>query len=178
MDSKIRSTTILAVKRGRKGVIAGDGQVTFDDSVIKHDAKKIRRLYEGRVLCGIAGATADAFALMERFEQKLDAHQGNLRKSAIELAKEWRMDKALRNLQAIMIVMDRKDMLLLSGVGDVIEPAGGVAGIGSGGNYATAAARALLKHTKYPARKVAEESMRIAAEICVYTNDKVTIEEL
>lgn len=173
-----RSTTILAIRRGRTAVIAGDGQVTVNDTIIKADANKIRRLCDGKVLCGIAGATADAFALMERFEQKLDEFQGNLRKSAIELAKDWRTDKVLRNLQALMIVLDKKDMLLLTGMGDVIEPPGGIAGIGSGGDFAVSAARALAAHTKMPVKKIAVEAMKIAADICVYTNKKIVVEEL
>src|ERR1700756_3581283 len=167
----VRSTTVLCVRRDGKVVMAGDGQVTLGEGVIKHTAKKIRRLYNEKILAGFAGSTADAFSLFARFEGKLEQYHGNLGRAAVELAKEWRTDKALRHLEALLLVSDSSLMFLISGAGDVIEPDGGVAAIGSGGPYALAAARALMDNTQMPARKIAEESMKIAGETCIYTNN-------
>jgi ATP-dependent HslUV protease subunit HslV len=172
------ATTIVAVRRGTSAAMAGDGQVTLGQTIVKGKARKVRRLAEGRVLAGFAGATADAFTLLERFEAKLKSHQHNLVRAAVELTKEWRTDRYLRKLEAMLIVMDSEHTLLLSGAGDVVEPDDGVIAIGSGGNYALAAARALLEHTQLPAADVAREAMRIAGQICVYTNDSLVIEEL
>src|SRR5438552_12511323 len=174
----IRSTTVLSVRRDGHIVLAGDGQVTLGESVIKHTAKKIRRLYNEKILAGFAGSTADAFTLFSRFESKLEQYHGNLGRAAVELAKDWRTDKMLRNLEALLIVADGSQMFLLSGSGDVIEPDEGIAAIGSGGAYALAAARALYKNTNMSARQIAEEAMKIAGDICIFTNDKVTFEEL
>jgi ATP-dependent HslUV protease, peptidase subunit HslV len=174
----IRSTTVLSVRRDGNVVLAGDGQVTLGESVIKHSAKKIRRLYNDKILAGFAGSTADAFTLFSRFESKLEQYHGNLGRAAVELAKDWRTDKYLRHLEALLLVCDKEQTFLLSGQGDVIEPDGGVAAIGSGGNYAQAAAQALAAHTDLPARKIAEEAMKIAGKMCIYTNDAVMIEEL
>src|SRR5689334_1176287 len=174
----IRSTTVLCVRRDGKGVRAGDGQVTLGESVIKHGAKKIRRLYQDKILAGFAGSTADAFSLFSRFEAKLEQYHGNLGRSAVELAKDWRTDKFLRHLEALLLVSDREQTFLLSGQGDVIEPDSGIAAIGSGGPFAQAAAQALADHTQLSARQIAEEAMKIAGKICIYTNDRVTIEEL
>jgi ATP-dependent HslUV protease subunit HslV len=175
---EIRSTTILAVRHRGRVVLGGDGQVTLGQTVVKHNASKVRRLYQDRVLAGFAGAGADAITLFERFEQKLEKVNGNLRRAAVELAKDWRMDRMLRRLEALMVVADREALLIVSGTGDVIEPEDGVAAIGSGGNFAVAAARALVRHADLDARRIVEESLRIAAAICVYTNDRLTIEEL
>ncbi len=174
----IRSTTVLSVRRDGKVVLAGDGQVTLGESVIKHTAKKIRRLYNDKILAGFAGSTADAFTLFSRFEAKLEQYHGNLGRAAVELAKDWRTDKFLRHLEALLLVCDKETTFLLSGQGDVIEPDGEVAAIGSGGPYAQAAAQALALHTQLSARQIAEESMKIAGRMCIYTNDSVTIEEL
>src|SRR5271163_1389446 len=174
----IRSTTVLCVRRDDKVVMAGDGQVTLGESVIKHGAKKIRRLYQDKILAGFAGSTADAFSLFSRFENKLEQFAGNLGRSAVELAKDWRTDKMLRQLEALLIVTDAKQTFLLSGTGDVIDPDEGIATIGSGGSYALAAARALMENTDLSAREIAEKSLRIAGQICIYTNDQMTIEEL
>ena len=174
----IRSTTILCVRRDGRVALAGDGQVTQDATILKHSAHKVRRLYNGKVLAGFAGATSDAFALFARFEAKLEEYKGNLSRAAIELAKDWRLDKALRQLQALMIVADQETSFLISGTGDVIQPDDGVIAIGSGGPYALAAARALLARTALSAKDIAQDAMVIAAGICVYTNDQVTIEEL
>ncbi len=174
----IRSTTVLCVRRDDKVVMAGDGQVTLGESVIKHGAKKIRRLYQDKILAGFAGSTADAFSLFSRFEAKLEQYHGNVGRSAVELAKDWRTDKYLRHLEALLLVADKEQTFLLSGQGDVIEPDTGIAAIGSGGPFAQAAAQALADHTKLSAREIAEESMKIAGRMCIYTNDKVTIEEL
>jgi ATP-dependent HslUV protease, peptidase subunit HslV len=174
----IRSTTVLSVRRNGSVVLAGDGQVTLGESVIKHTAKKIRRLYNDKILSGFAGSTADAFTLFSRFEAKLEQYHGNLGRSAVELAKDWRTDKFLRHLEALLLVCDKDQTFLLSGQGDVIEPDGGIAAIGSGGPYAQAAAQALAEQTQLPARQIAEEAMKIAGKMCIYTNDKVTIEEL
>ncbi len=171
-------TTILLVKRGNHVVIAGDGQVSLGDTVIKQNARKIRRVYNDRVLVGFAGATADAFALFSRLEVKLEQFQGNLNRAAVELAQEWRTDRALRHLEALLLATDGKSIYLLSGTGDVIEPDDGVLAAGSGGTFALAAARALLRHTKLPARQIAKESLKIASEICVFTNGEIIVEEI
>ena len=175
---RAHGTTILAVKRGDTVAMAGDGQITFGDVVMKHGAKKVRALGDGRVLAGFAGAVADALTLFEKFEAQLDEHNGNLRKSAVELAKEWRTDKMLRSLEALLVVADPHQTFLISGSGDVIEPDEGIATIGSGGSFALAAARALMQNTELSARDIAEKSLRIAGQICIYTNDQMTIEEL
>ncbi|ACD66462.1 MAG TPA: HslU--HslV peptidase proteolytic subunit [Sulfurihydrogenibium sp.] len=175
---KIKSTTILAVRRNGKTVIAGDGQVTLGSAVVKHTAKKIRVLNEGKVIVGFAGSAADGLALMERLEEKLNKYKGNLVKSAVELAKDWRLDKYLRRLEAVMIAADKNNMLLLSGNGDVIEPDEPVLAIGSGGDYARSAALALYRNTDLDARKIVEEAMKIAGEICIYTNQNFVIEEI
>src|SRR5690242_3086789 len=174
----IRSTTVLCVRRDGKVVMAGDGQVTLGESVIKHSAKKIRRLYQDKILAGFAGSTADAFSLFSRFESKLEQYHGNIGRAAVELAKDWRTDKYLRHLEALLLVCDNEQTFLLSGQGDVIEPDGGIAAIGSGGPYAQAAAQAMMEHTQMSAREIAEQAMRVAGKMCIYTNDKVTIEEL
>ena len=174
----IRSTTVLSVRRNGKVVLAGDGQVTLGESVIKHSAKKIRRLYQDKILAGFAGSTADAFSLFSRFESKLEQYHGNIGRAAVELAKDWRTDKFLRHLEALLLVCDKDQTFLLSGQGDVIEPDGGIAAIGSGGPYAQAAAQALLDHTELPARDIAEQAMKIAGRMCIYTNDNATFEEL
>jgi ATP-dependent HslUV protease subunit HslV len=174
----IRSTTVLCVRRNDIVVMAGDGQVTLGESVIKHSAKKIRRLYQDKILAGFAGSTADAFTLFSRFEAKLEQYHGNIGRGAVELAKDWRTDKFLRHLEALLLVSDKEQTFLLSGQGDVIEPDSGIAAIGSGGPYAQAAAQALLEHTELGARQIAEEAMKIASKMCIYTNEKVTIEEL
>jgi ATP-dependent HslUV protease, peptidase subunit HslV len=176
--SRIRSTTVLCVRRAGKVVMAGDGQVTLGDHVIKHGAKKIRRLYQDKILAGFAGSTADAFSLFSRFEAKLEQYHGNLGRSAVELAKDWRTDKFLRHLEALLLVSDKEQTFLLSGQGDVIEPDTGIAAIGSGGPFAQAAALALADHTELSPREIAEEAMKIAGQMCIYTNDKLTIEEL
>src|SRR3954452_14937694 len=174
----IRSTTVLSVRRNGTVVLAGDGQVKLGGSVIKHSPKKIRRLYNDKIVAGFAGSTADAFTLFSRFEAKLEQYHGNLGRAAVELACEWRTDKFVRHLEAMLLVSDKEQTFLLSGQGDVIEPDTGIAAIGSGGPYAQAAAQALAEHTELPARQIAEESMKIAGKICIYTNDRVTIEEL
>jgi ATP-dependent HslUV protease, peptidase subunit HslV len=174
----MHATTVLCVRRDNKVVIIGDGQVTMGEHVMKHTAKKIRRLFEGKVLAGFAGSTADALSLFERFEGKLQEFHGNLQRASVELAKEWRKDRALRHLEALLIVADSKGTFLLSGNGDVIEPDDGLCAIGSGGPYALSAARALARHTKLSAREIAQEAMRVASEICIFTNGNVTIEEL
>ena len=171
----IRSTTILCVRKGGHVAMGSDGQVTLGTTVMKHNAKKLRRMYNDTVLAGFAGATADAFTLFERFEAKLQEYRGNLARAAVELAKDWRMDRALRRLEALLAVADKEHSLIVSGTGDVIEPDDGVAAIGSGAAYALAAARALVKHTELPAREIAAESLRLAAEICIYTNDRITV---
>jgi ATP-dependent HslUV protease, peptidase subunit HslV len=171
-------TTILSVRRYGAVVIGGDGQVSFGNTVLKGNARKVRRLYNNKVLAGFAGATADAFTLFERFEAKLEKHQGNLSRSAVELAKDWRTDRALRRLEAMLVVADNIASLIISGNGDVIEPESDLMAIGSGGPYARAAARALLEHTEMDARSIVETGLRIAAEICIYTNPNLTIEEL
>lgn len=175
---KLRSTTVIAVRRDGKAAMAADGQVSLGATVMKERARKVRTLAGGRVLAGFAGASADAFALLERFEAKLEAHQHNLSRAAVELAKDWRTDRYLQKLEAMLIVMDASTTLLLSGTGDVIEPDEGVIAIGSGGSYALAAARALLRHTQMPAPEIATQALRIASEICIYTNDSIVLEEL
>jgi ATP-dependent HslUV protease subunit HslV len=174
----MHATTVIAVRRGDRVVVAGDGQVTLGDTVMKRTARKVQRLRGGKVLAGFAGSTADAFALAERFEAKLEERGGVLRRAAVELAKDWRTDRSLRRLEALLVVADAQDLLVISGNGDVIEPDGGVAAIGSGGSFALAAARALLEATELGAREIAERSLRIAAEICLYTNDQISFEEL
>jgi ATP-dependent HslUV protease, peptidase subunit HslV len=174
----IRSTTVLCVRRDNKVVMAGDGQVTLGEGVIKHSARKIRRLYQDKILAGFAGSTADAFSLFARFESKLEQYHGNLGRAAVELGKDWRTDKMLRQLEALLLVADPGQTFLISGQGDVIEPDSGIAAIGSGGPYATAAATALMEHTQLDAKAIAEEAMKIAGKICIYTNDRITIEEL
>jgi len=178
VTEKIRSTTVLLVKRNGQTAMAGDGQVTLGDTVIKANARKVRRLSDGKILAGFAGSTADAFALLSRFETKLEQYQGQLERSAIELSKDWRTDKYLRNLEALLIVADKTDAFLISGKGDVISSDDGLLAVGSGSNFALAAARALLKHTELSAREIAEESLRIAGEICIYTNGEIVLEEL
>ena len=172
------STTILAVRHRDAAVLAGDGQVTFGQTVVKHGAKKIRRLYNDRVLAGFAGSAADSFALFSRFEAKLEQYRGNLERSAVELAKDWRTDRMLRRLEAMLVVMDHKSTYLLSGTGDLIEPDDGIIAIGSGGAFAMAAAKALSRHTELGAREIAEEAMRIAADICIYSNGNISVETL
>lgn len=176
--STFHGTTILLVKRGNRSAIAGDGQVTLGDTVIKQTARKIRRMYNDRILVGFAGATADAFALFSRLEAKLEQFQGNLNRAAVELAQEWRTDRALRHLEAYLLATDGKATYLLSGTGDVIEPDDGILAVGSGGVYALAAARALLRHTKMSAKQVALEALKIASEICIFTNSEIMVEEL
>ena len=174
----IHATTILTVRHQDRVVMASDGQVTLGDAVVKHGARKIRRLYNDRVLAGFAGSAADSFALFSRFESKLEQYRGNLERSAVELAKDWRTDRSLRRLEALLLVADTRVTFLLSGTGDLIEPDDGMVGIGSGGHYAVSAARALARHTQMDGRRIAEIAMGIAAEICIYTNDRLTIEEL
>ena len=174
----MHGTTILSVRRGEHVVIGGDGQVTLGETIMKGNARKVRRLYEDKVIAGFAGGTADAFTLFERFEGKLQKHQGNLLRSAVELAKDWRTDRMLRRLEALLAVADRSVSLDISVTGDVIEPEGGIMSIGSGGPYAKAAAVALLENTDMDARAIVERSLTIAADICIYTNHEVTIEEL
>jgi ATP-dependent HslUV protease subunit HslV len=178
MHPMIHATTILTVRHQDRVVMASDGQVTLGDAVVKHGARKIRRLYNDRVLAGFAGSAADSFALFSRFESKLEQYRGNLERSAVELAKDWRTDRALRRLEALLLVADTRVTFLLSGTGDLIEPDDGMVGIGSGGHYAVSAARALARHTQMDARRIAEIAMGIAAEICIYTNSHLTIEEL
>jgi ATP-dependent HslUV protease subunit HslV len=175
---ELRATTIVAVRHRGRVVMAGDGQVTVGQTVLKRNARKIRRLYQDRVLAGFAGAGADALTLFERFETKLGQVNGNLRRAAVELAKDWRTDRLLRRLEALLVVADRESSLIVSGTGDVIEPEDGICAIGSGGNFALAAARVLVRHSTLGAREIAEEAMRAAAEICVYTNDQIVVEEL
>ena len=173
-----KGTTIVSVRRGSQVAMAGDGQVSLGNTVMKHTARKLRRMFDGQVLAGFAGSTADAFTLFEKFEGKLQEHRGNLQRAAVELAKDWRTDRILRRLEALLIVADRETTLILSGAGDVIEPEAGIAAIGSGGPYAQAAARALLEHTAQQPEEIAEAALRIAADICVFTNDKIIVEKL
>jgi ATP-dependent HslUV protease, peptidase subunit HslV len=175
---RIRSTTVICVRRNGVVVMASDGQVTMADHVLKHTAKKIRRLYQEKILAGFAGSTADAFNLFTRFETKLEQYAGNLNRAAVELAKDWRTDKMLRNLEALLVVADKGQTFLISGSGDVIDPDEPIAAIGSGGSFATAAARALMENTDLDAHEIAAKAMKIAADICIYTNDRITFEEL
>ncbi|HEX6503544.1 MAG TPA: ATP-dependent protease subunit HslV [Terriglobales bacterium] len=178
MKRLVRSTTVLSVRRNGQVVLAGDGQVTLGESIIKHSARKIRRLYQDKILAGFAGSTADAFSLFSRFEAKLEQYHGNIGRAAVELAKDWRTDKYLRHLEALLLVCDKEQTFMLSGQGDVIEPDSGIASIGSGGPYAQAAAQALADHTELSARQIAEQAMKIAGKMCIYTNENVTFEEL
>ncbi len=173
-----KGTTIVCVKKNGDVAMAGDGQVSVGNTVMKHTASKVRRLYDGKVLAGFAGSTADAFTLFEKFDAKLQEFQGNLSRAAVALAKDWRTDRVLRRLEALMIVADQENILVLSGVGDVIEPDDGIAAIGSGGSFALASGRALLRNTELDARNIAEKALYLAAEICVYTNDRLTVETL
>ncbi len=175
---RIRSTTVLCVRRNGSVVMAGDGQVTMGETIVKHSARKIRKLYQNKVLAGFAGSTADAFSLFSRFEAKLEQYHGNLGRACVELAKDWRTDKALRHLEALLLVCDKEQTYLISGAGDVIEPDEGVAAIGSGGPYALSAARTLVEHTQLTARQIADEAMKIAGKTCIFTNSNVTVEEL
>ena len=174
----MHGTTVIAVRRNGQVVLAGDGQVTMGDTVVKHQAKKVRKMHHDKILTGFAGSTADAFTLFERLEAKLEQYNGNLKRAAVELAKDWRMDRALRRLEALLIAADQNDTFILSGTGDVIEPDDGLAGVGSGAPYALSAARALMAHTQFSARQIAEEAMKIASGICIYTNQEFTFEEL
>ena len=176
--SKIRSTTIIAVRKNGKVAMAGDGQVTLGETVMKSNARKVRRIMDGKILCGFAGATADAFTLFDRFEAKLKEYSGDLLRAAVELAKDWRLDRTLRRLEALLLVADLSKTLLISGTGDVIEPAGSALAIGSGGNYAFAAALAYLEGSDFTAAEIAEKSLKIAGDICIYTNVNITLEEL
>jgi ATP-dependent HslUV protease subunit HslV len=177
-QSTFHATTILCVRRGQRLAMGGDGQVTMGESIIKQKARKLRRCFNERVLVGFAGSTADAMSLFDRFERKLEEYHGNLGRAAVELAKEWRTDRALRHLEALLIVADDKSTFLVSGTGDVIEPDDGIVAIGSGGPFALAAARALAKHTQLDAREIVQEAMQLAGEICIFTNDQIHIEEL
>lgn len=177
-SSIIRSTTVILVRRGEHVALAGDGQVTMGETIMKASARKVRRLYNDTILAGFAGATADAFSLLTRFESKLEQYHGNLERASIELSKEWRTDKILRHLEALLVVADTKSSFLLSGNGDVITPDDGVIAIGSGGSYALAAARALMKHTNLSAREIAVDALKIAGEICIYSNENIVVEEL
>jgi ATP-dependent HslUV protease subunit HslV len=175
---KMRGTTVLSVRHKGKVVMAGDGQVTLEQTIIKHTARKVRKLYNDRVLAGFAGATSDAFTLFGKFEEKLEQYNGNLVRAAVELAKDWRTDRLLRRLEALLVIADAEHSLVISGNGDVIEPDDGVTAIGSGGPYAHAAAKALTQFSNLDARAIAEEAMKIAASICIYTNDRIIVEEL
>ena len=178
MKIEMHGTTIVGIRHQGKIAIGGDGQVTLGNSIMKATARKIRRLYDNKVLIGFAGATADAFTLSGKFEDKLREYKGNLKRAAVELAKDWRSDKILRRLEAMMIVADKENLLVLTGNGDVLEPDGGIVAIGSGGNYALAAARALAKHSELSALEIAEEALNIAADICIYTNKSIVVEEV
>ena len=173
-----KGTTIISVRRDGKVAVAGDGQVSFNNTVMKHGAVKVRKMYNGKVLGGFAGSTADAFTLFEKFDSKLEKYRGNLTRAAVELAKDWRTDKILRRLEALLIVVDKEHSFIISGSGDVIEPEEGIVAIGSGGSYALAAAKAMLNHTKLDAPTIVKEALQIAADICVFTNDKIVVEEL
>ncbi len=175
---EVRSTTVIGILKDGKAAMGSDGQVSFNNTVMKHSARKVRKLYNDSIMVGFAGATADAFTLLQRFEDKLQAHGGNLHRASIELAKDWRTDRYLRRLEAMLTVMDKNQALLISGTGDVIEPDDNIIAIGSGGSYALSAARALLKHTEMTAKEIVQESLNIAANICIYTNSDLTIEEL
>lgn len=174
----LKATTILCVRKNDRVAIGGDGQVTMGQTVLKHNARKIRKMYEDRIVAGFSGATADAFTLFEKFEEKIQSYRGNITRAAVELAKDWRTDKVLRRLEALLIVADKEHTFIISGTGDVIEPEGGIAAIGSGGPYAQAAAQALHEHTELDARAITETAMKIAAGICIYTNENISIEEL
>lgn len=174
----IRATTVIALQHRGKVAMAGDGQVTFNNMVLKHGARKVRRIYHDQILAGFAGAAADAFSLFTKFEGKLEEYRGNLSRAAVELARDWRTDRVLRRLEALLAVADREHMFIISGTGDVIEPDDGIIGIGSGGGFALAAARALIKHSDLSAREIVGEAMQIASEICVFTNAQITVEEL
>ncbi|HOC60162.1 MAG TPA: ATP-dependent protease subunit HslV [Smithellaceae bacterium] len=174
----IKGTTILAIRKDNKIIVAGDGQVTLDTTILKHGARKVRRLYNDEVIVGFAGATADAFTLFDRFDQKLEQYNGNLLRAAVELTKDWRTDRVLRHLEALMIAVSREYSLMISGNGDVIESDDDVMAIGSGGAFAQAAARALVRHSSLSAAEIAREAMKIASEICIYTNDHITLEEI
>ncbi len=176
--SEMHGTTILVVRKNGKVAVGGDGQVTLGSTVMKHTASKVRRMYKDKIIGGFAGSTADAFALFARFEEKLEKYNGNLARSAVELAKDWRTDKLLRRLEAMLVVVDEEKSFLISGTGDVVEPDDGIMGIGSGGMFAQAAAQALAGHTQMAARQIVEEAMKIAGSICIYTNSNLTIEEL
>ncbi len=176
MNVNFKGTTIVSVRRNGRVAMAGDGQVTMGDQIVKEGARKVRRLYDGRILAGFAGSTADAMTLLERFERRLEENKGNLTKSAVDLVKEWRLDRALRRLEALMLVADREETLLLSGSGDVIEPEGDVASIGSGSGFALAAARALLEASDWGAERIARKAIEIASQICIYTNDAIVLE--
>ena len=178
LSPAVHATTVLAVRHQGKVVLASDGQVTLGQTVVKHNARKVRRLYQDRVLAGFAGTAADGFALFSRFESKLEAHRGNLERAAVELARDWRVDRALRRLEAMLLVGSPESVLVVSGNGDIIEPDDGIAAIGSGGSYALAAARALLQNTALGAAEIAERALKIAGEICIYTNDRVTVKQL
>lgn len=175
---QIRATTVIGVIRDGKAALGSDGQVSFNNTVMKHSAQKVRKLYKDSILAGFAGATADAFTLLQKFEEKVESFRGNLSRASIELAKDWRTDRYLRRLEAMLIVMDKEKALLLSGTGDVIEPDDNIVAIGSGGSYALSAARALLKHTNLSAKEIVEESLKIAGDICIYTNNHFVVEEL
>ena len=177
-EQKIHGTTILAVRRNGKVALSGDGQVTMNNTVLKHKAKKIRRLYHDKIIAGFSGATADAFTLFEKFENKLEQYQGNITRAAVELAKDWRTDKVLRRLEALLLIANKDHCFIISGNGDVIEPDDWVIAVGSGGPFAQAAAKALLDHTNLSATEIAKEAMKIAASICIYTNEQVIIEEV
>jgi len=173
-----KGTTILCVRKNGKVAIAGDGQVTLGNTVMKHNAKKIRKMYDDNILSGFAGATADAFTLFEKFEAKLESYSGNITRAAVELAKEWRTDKMLRRLEALLVVADKEHSFIISGTGDVLEPEDGIAAIGSGGPYAQSAAKALLDNTQMDPREIVEEAMKITSKICIYTNEEINVEEL
>ena len=177
-EESMRGTTIICIRHKGKVAIAGDGQVTLGDTVLKKKANKIRILFKGKVLAGFSGATSDAFALFSRFETKLEEYHGNLPRAAIELAKDWRLDRSLRRLEALLIVADKDNSFLISGTGDIVEPDDGIIAIGSGGAYALAAARALLKHTQLSAKDLVQEALKVSSDICIYTNDKISVEEL
>ncbi len=178
MKNKILNTTVVGLIKDGKAALGSDGQVTVSNTVLKHHTKKVRKIYDGKVLAGFAGSTADALTLFEKFESKLEQYKGNLPRAAVELAKDWRTDRYLRRLEALLAVMDSKNSFIISGNGDVIEPDDGIVAIGSGGSYATAAARMLVKYTKLSAKEIVEEALNVAAEICIYTNHNITIEEL
>jgi len=177
-NDRLHSTTVIGIIKDGRAALGSDGQVSFNNTVLKHTARKVRRLYNDKILAGFAGATADAFTLIQKFEEKIESQRGNLYKASIELAKEWRTDRYLRHLEAMLIVMNKTNALLISGIGDVIEPDDNIVAIGSGGPYALASAKALTKHTNLSAKEIVEESLRLASEICIYTNSNIIIEEL